>query len=662
MKVSVIVNVHNPGNTADACIRSVLEQTLPPDDYEVIFVDDGSTDGIAERLDTVASARPNVRVLHLPHTGSVMRGRNVGVASATGDYVYLLDQRDRLERGALKLMYERAVECDSDVLIGRLVRDGGRPIAAFEVNRARADVLRDKLLTLLTPHKLCRKAFLEEHMIGFAVPGGKVAEQTFSVRAYLAAKVVTVLADEVCCHMGEPEERPDDDPLVVAAELRALLDVIDAGTEAGRQRDKMYAHWFRSTVLRLFRSTRFARSSVDRGLFFTTFRTLTQERFPERLDRYLPVHLRAMAVLLRAGRLDQLISFGADSRRSVLRTDLSEVSWVGGVLELGLAVEIYTHAGEPARFREDGDRLHWRPPGSVDHTLLPDEVTDVTDAVARARIDVYLRHQDTGDVYFVPVTSEAVRIHERGRVRVQVHGRARVDVATGAVGEPLPSGQWEIHVRMYGGAHRASSRISRSDGPLTCLGVLAERPRRRLVVPCWSDSGELGLCIEPRSFSESIALVSSAATVTKREGHVFVVVPVPYVPPSGGPAMELVLRDTSRKAREVSVPALVEPGLPGKAAGQLVAKVPVKRFMPGPEHVGPGAWLTSLREEDRETGLRFALEMRRGRVEVRPATAVDPEYNPLGRDTALRRLARRVPGARYAVRLVRAGTHRYLRD
>ncbi|MEV2267608.1 glycosyltransferase family 2 protein [Nonomuraea africana] len=660
MKVSVIVNVHNPGETADACIRSVLEQTLPPDDYEVIFVDDGSTDGIAERLDTIAAVRRNVRVLHLPHTRSAVRGRNVGVASARGDYVYLLDQCDRLTRGALEMMYERAVECDADVLIGRLVRDGGPPMAAFEANRARADVLRDKLLTLLTPHKLFRRAFLEEHRLGFAVPGGKVAEQAFSLRAYLAAKVVTVLAGEVCCHLGQQDEQPDDPPSVVITELHALLDLIDASTEEGSQRDRMYAHWFRTTVLRPFVGARFANSSVDRGAFFTTFRRLVLERFPERLDRHLPVHLRAVAVLLRAGRLDQLVSFANDWGRGGLRADLVDLCWMGAALDFGLEVEIYTHAGEPARFREEGDRLYWRPPGSVDATLLPEDVTDVTEEVERARIEVYVRQQETGDIYFVPVAGEIVRINERGRVRVQVHGRARIDVGTAAVGDSLPSGHWEVHVRMYGGAHRASAR-ARSEGPLTCLGVLAERPRRRLVVPYWSDKGELGLCVEPKTFAESIALVSPSATVTKRDGHCYVVVPVPYVPPSGGPAMELVLRDPTRWGREVSAPALIEPGLPGKTPGQLVAKVPVKRIMPGKEHLGPGAWLTSLRLEDKETGLRFALEMRRGRIEVRLAAAVDPERNPLGRDTALRRLARRVPGARHAVRLARASTHRYLR-
>ncbi|HUR08792.1 MAG TPA: hypothetical protein VM347_40065, partial [Nonomuraea sp.] len=114
---------------------------------------------------------------------------------------------------------------------------------------------------------------------------------------------------------------------------------------------------------------------------------------------------------------------------------------------------------------------------------------------------------------------------------------------------------------------------------------------------------------------------------------------------------------------EVSAPALVEPGVPGKIAGQLVAKVPIKRMMPGKDSLGPGAWLSSLRTADEETGLRFGLEVRRGRIEVRPSAAMDPERrSPMGGDTMLYRIGRRLPGARHMVRLARASKHRYLRD
>ncbi|WP_113704552.1 glycosyltransferase family 2 protein [Nonomuraea lactucae] len=663
VKVSVIVDVHNPGDTADACLRSVLEQTLPAEEYEVIFVDDGSTDGIAERLDTVAAVRGNVRVLHLPQTGSPARGRNVGIAAAQGDYVFLMDQGDRLERDSLARMYDRAVETDADVLVGRLVRDAGPPVSAFQQSRGRADILRDRLFALLTPHKLYRRAFLEEHELGYTVPGGHIAEQAFVVRAYLQAKVIAILAEQVCCHLGERAE-PDDDPRTVIAELRSLLDDIDAYVGEGRHRDRMYAYWFRSTVLRPFLGGRFAGSSIDRGLHFRLYSGLVLDRFPERLDRYLPVQLRAVATLLRAGRLDQLVILANSSRRAGLRADLTEVRWDAHVLVLGLTVEVLGGDGQPTRFRADGDRLFWIPPRSVDASLLRDDVTDVTSAVDRARLEVYVRHADTGVVHFLPVAYRVERIQDgRRHTRAQIVGEARVDVTAAAMGEPLRPGQWEVHVRMYGGAHQARSRVRRPEGPLNCLGVLSQQPRTRLVVPCWSDSGELGLAVEPRSFPESIALVSPGVTVRRQDGHLYVVLPVPYVPPSGGPPVELVLRTAARGGREVSAPALVEPGVPGEIAGQLVAKVPVKRVMPGPDELGPGAWMSSLRTADDEVGLRFGLEIRRGRIAVRPTAAIAPaRRSPLGRDTVLHRIGRRLPGARHIVRLARAGKHRYLKD
>ncbi len=508
VKVSVIVNVHNPGDRADACIRSTLEQTLPADDYEVIFVDDGSTDGVAERLDTVAAVRRNVRVLHLPHTGSPMRGRNVGLASARGDYVYLLDQYDRLERDALERMHERAAETDADVLVGRLARDGGAPMTAFDRSKARADILRDRLLSLLTPHKLYRRAFLEEHELGFAVPGGPIAEQDFVMRAYLQAKVIAVLAEHVCCHLGERTVM-EENPRTTVRELRALLGHIDAYVGEGRQRDRMYAHWLRTAVLRPFLTTAFASSSIDRGAYFRMIQDLVGERFPDRLDRYLPVQLRAIATLIRAGRLDQLVMLANSSRRAGLRADLTEVRWDAHVLVLGLAVEVLGGDGRPDRFRTDGERLYWKPPRAIDAKLLPDHVTDVTDSVERARIEVYVRHAETGDVHFLPVAYQVERVpEERRHARVRITGEARMDVIAAAQGEPLRPGQWEVHVRMFGGAYQARSRVRRTDGPLNCLGVLAQRPRMRLVVPCWTDDGQLGLAVEPRSFTESIALVS----------------------------------------------------------------------------------------------------------------------------------------------------------
>lgn len=649
VKVSVVVPVYNPrpaDDAFDACVRSLLEQTLPQEEYEVIFADDGSTDGTRGRLDAVAAARQNVRVLHLDHSGSPARGRNVGLSVARGDYVYLLDQYDRLEPAALQYMYSMAVETEADVLIGRLVNDGP-PQSVFAKNQERADVLRDHLLTLPTAHKLFRRTFLESQQLRF--PDRPLSEPAFVTKAYLTAKVVAILADQVCCHLGpDEEESPDAQPLVDG--LRAILDIVDAHTQPGVQRDRIYVHWFRVLGLRRLGGSRFMTTGhPQRTALVVLLRELAAERFPARLDSYLPVHLRARVALLRSGRIDQLTELAEASRGIRLRAEPTDVRWDQSVLTMDLDVEIVRADGSPLWFRASGGRLLWTPPIAMEG-LLSYALADVTEAAEKVRMEVYVREAETGLMYFLSVNNDVRRTIDGDRIRVWATGQARLDVGSAALGRPLPPGVWEVHVRMRG-VQPARARVARLGSPMNCAGVLADYPRR-LIVPCWSERGELSVCVEPRSFPESIALVSARASVAQRDDHVFIVMPVPYVPPSGGPPVELVLRQTGGRGRTVSVPALVEPGIPGRLAGQLIAKVPVRRLSTD-GHLGPGAWRPGLRIENKDVDLRFALEMGRcGQVRVLPADATPGP-------SLLRKVAVRIPGLRRSLRLARAVQSRY---
>ena len=84
-KVSVIVPVYNPGSDIDDCIESLLGQTLPEDELELIFVDDGSTDGTPARLDELAQRHRHVQVQHIPNSGWPGKPRNVGIDPARAD-------------------------------------------------------------------------------------------------------------------------------------------------------------------------------------------------------------------------------------------------------------------------------------------------------------------------------------------------------------------------------------------------------------------------------------------------------------------------------------------------------------------------------------------------------------------------------------------------
>lgn len=640
VKVSVVVPVCNPGLRNDAfgaCLRSLLEQSLPPEEYEIVFADDGSTDGTRRRLDAVAERRPNVRVLHLDHSGSVARGRNLGLSVACGEYVYLMNQCDRLEPHALERMYDMAVDSDADVLIGRLVGGSGSasPHPAFAADLSRADILRDRLLALPSVHKLFDREFLECHQLRFL--DRPLSEQLFTTRAYLSAKVIAVLAQDACCHLG-PAEEETPDPEALFEGLGAVFDVVDAHTEPGAQRDRIYAHWYRVLALRRLGGPRFLTAApAERALLFSFLRRLTLDRIPETVDAHLPVRMRARAALLRQDRPGPLTELSQASCGTRLDARLRSIRWERGTLALDLNAEVLQADGSPIWLDEQDGRLLWTPPAPI-RGLVDPALADVTGAIRRTRIEVYLRDPRSGVTYPLPVESTVGRTSSRGRVRVWVRGEARLDVGSAALGRPLSRGVWEIHVRMRG-VSPGRARVGRPDAGTTCAGALTGESGR-LVTPCWSERGELGVCVAPGSFSESVTLVSSRTSLVRQAGHAFVVVPVPYVPPSGGPPVELVLRERGGRGRSMAVPALVEPGIPGRVAGRLVAKVPVGR-VGGDDRLGPGLWRPSLRIDQKEADLRFCLSVgRTGQVNVlRPGHVRRPGA---ARPSKLRRLAARL--------------------
>lgn len=95
-KVSIIIPLYNLEKLIGKCIASALAQDLPPEEYEILVIDDGSTDGSLAAAEKAAQGHANVRVYTKVNEG-LSRTRNYGTDRATGKYIMYLDADDYLE-------------------------------------------------------------------------------------------------------------------------------------------------------------------------------------------------------------------------------------------------------------------------------------------------------------------------------------------------------------------------------------------------------------------------------------------------------------------------------------------------------------------------------------------------------------------------------------
>ncbi len=100
MKLSVVIPIYNVERWLPACLDSVLAPAC--EDYEILAVNDGSTDRSGEIAADYAARRPDrIRVISTPN-GGLGHARNTGLEEARGDYLLFLDSDDRLAPGALR--------------------------------------------------------------------------------------------------------------------------------------------------------------------------------------------------------------------------------------------------------------------------------------------------------------------------------------------------------------------------------------------------------------------------------------------------------------------------------------------------------------------------------------------------------------------------------
>ena len=138
MKLSIIVPIYNVAPYLRKCVDSLLVQDIS--DYEIILVDDGSTDSsgaIADEISDVfrlspLASRLHLRVIHQPNAG-LSEARNTGTRAAKGEYIMFVDSDDYLQPNVLRTLMEQIERDNLDVLRFRYqnVRESGEAFAPY---------------------------------------------------------------------------------------------------------------------------------------------------------------------------------------------------------------------------------------------------------------------------------------------------------------------------------------------------------------------------------------------------------------------------------------------------------------------------------------------------------------------------------------------------
>jgi glycosyltransferase involved in cell wall biosynthesis len=415
--LSVVVAVFNPGPDFDELIESLDSQTLGTQKFEVILCDDGSDEATRDRLDQVASARSNVRVLTLAHTGWPGTPRNHGIDAARGEYVFFADQDDWLFDGALQHLYDYASRHSSDVVVGRVVGIGRSiPRQIFRSDIPHARLGEDPLLELLTPHKLFRVSFLRENDIRF--PDGRVRleDHLFVMRAYFSAQTISILATHPCYAWVKRKGSASSsriDPATYFPHLEALLDLVEANTEPGAVRDTLLRHWYRGKILKRLDAPRLIRYPDEyRARFLAVVTPIVRERFGQGVEDGLPFALRVRSALLRAGRHDALLHLAEFEASLECDAEITSARWSRtGKLTLTLDVRVLRNDGQdafvfshdsataagPEPEAADATTYIWLPPESIGRDVLPREALDATRDLRADRVELFLQdgEQDT---------------------------------------------------------------------------------------------------------------------------------------------------------------------------------------------------------------------------------------------------------------------------
>lgn len=478
----MIVAAYRSGDGINKVIDSLDAQTLPQEQFETIIVDDGSPDDTYQRLLELAADRPNLQVSRIENSGWPSRPRNVATAKARGDYVLYMDHDDSLYPSALARIVAFAEETGADVISPKESKTSevwwAMPaLADGNAADVKADDAIGRILPMV-PHKVYRRAFLEQHHITFPEGRRQLWEDVyFNVEAWAKADRVAVLADTPVYLWHESGENNSGSYGATDAEywdrLGELMEFIDttlSGPQFEAVHKTMLVHQYQGRILRRLGRQLQDASPDEIAEAMRRAQALQQRFIPEDWDSRLGFFAQLRAWMLRHNRPDLLLELHRAYEAVSMKTTVSAAEWVDGVLQLTTQSRWLRASPAGLGFVRVGDRVLMELPAAI-REAVPSTALDVTERIdryqqtfgvrARAELITWQLPAET-HVQFVeagarqsgaPLATESSQAGHWGpaetpyggeRVELVAHSVVRLDPGRAAFGDALAQTVWDL--------------------------------------------------------------------------------------------------------------------------------------------------------------------------------------------------------------------------
>lgn len=199
MKLSIIIPAYNAEHYLERCVESCERQDVDKQNYEVIVVDDGSTDNTGIVVQNLSNKYGNIKVISQKNQGTAV-ARNKGMEVAEGDYVWFVDSDDYIERDSLKRITDKIESHHRpDVFLirmkilyqGSVLYGGHESVEDFETSG------KDFIMSGYGPSSacilICKKTFLMLNNLRF-IPGMFLEDGEFSLRCLSLSKRIAFTA------------------------------------------------------------------------------------------------------------------------------------------------------------------------------------------------------------------------------------------------------------------------------------------------------------------------------------------------------------------------------------------------------------------------------------------------------------------------------------